>query len=83
MTFRLEAVAPRLALARDQHNALVSEQDRLRHVRIAKTLDCERLVAHRQLQLQRAFVTGNGRYIAHRQKKLQAAERALARWKAL
>jgi hypothetical protein len=36
------------------------------------------LVAHRDLQLQRAFHTRNPRYIRERQGKLKAAEHALA-----
>lgn len=79
MSFKLESIAPRLALARDQHNAYVAERDRLYHVKVAKTLQAERLVAHRELQLQRAFKTRDASYIKLRQRKLRAAQRVLER----
>jgi hypothetical protein len=81
--FSLAARCPRLALARDQHNAMVREQDRKRLALACKIHATERLVAHRELQLQRAFVTGKGTYIASRQRKLAAAERSLTHLKHL
>jgi len=44
---------------------------------LAKHLELERLIAHRELQLQRAFVKGHGGYISQRQRKLDAAVRAM------
>lgn len=72
-------IAPRLALAMDQHNNLIlARRHRLRLLR-NKLVEVERLVAHRDLQLVRAGHTRNGNYIAARTRKLAAAERALAR----
>lgn len=76
--FQLASIAPRLARARDDHNALVAEQDRKHRQHLAAIHQAERLVAHRDLQLQRAFHTRNPRYIRERQGKLKAAEHALA-----
>lgn len=42
--------------------------------------ELERLVAHRELQLERANWTGNGRYIRQRQRKLAQARAALERF---
>lgn len=79
MNFRLETVCPRLALARDQHNELVLR--RRRHERRVRDERhrIERLIAHRELQLQRAFAAGGRRYIAERQRKLEQATAALER----
>lgn len=79
MRFDLASLAPRLALARDQHNAMVADRERqilrLQH----ELLPLERLVAHRDLQLIRASAIGRGRYIDARRRKLTAAQRALTR----
>lgn len=79
MTFSLHQVAPRLARAREQRREelRVASAER-RHV-LQLLLAAERCVAHRELQLQRAFVTGNGKYIAERFRKLSQAQRELER----
>jgi hypothetical protein len=81
-TFRLADVCPRLALARDQHNAAVRQRQMHELNRIIDRHELERLVAHRELQLLRAFHTRRGRYIAERQRKLAWAVAALARFDA-
>jgi hypothetical protein len=42
-------------------------------------LALDRLVAHRELQLVRAYGTGNGKYIRARERKLAEARRRRAR----
>lgn len=70
---------PRLVKARD---------DYLRHQEYARTiernrtnalLEAERVLAHRELQLVRAFATDDARYIAQRERKLDAIRRQVAR----
>lgn len=82
-TFQLASIAPRLALARDQHNRITAEHERKRAALVRKIHQTERLVAHRELQLIRAGHTGDPRYIGCRQRKLAAAERSLNRLKGL
>ena len=81
---QLSDIAPRLARARDQflaHRAKVladrAEADRVALMRQAKLVELQRLVAHRELQLIRAYATGRGRYIVARQRKLEQARRRL------
>ncbi len=76
---RLSDVAPRLARARDEWEDMAREHRRQARVRATKRLQVERLVAHRELQLLRAGASGNRRYIAERQRKLDAALRAQQR----
>jgi hypothetical protein len=80
--FALASRCPRLARARDGYIAeqarIAASERRSRNER----LRLSRLVAHRELQLQRAFWTGSPRYIAVRQRKLQEAQKRLARWTA-
>ncbi len=77
MTFSLYQVAPRLAKARDERR----EELRVAAVRRRRVADlilkAERLVAHRDLQLVRAYDTRSSRYIAERQRKLKAAQSQL------
>lgn len=75
----LHDIAPRLARARD---GLIEERRvaRLARERFSEEkLRLERLLAHRELQLARAYVTDSGRYIAARQGKLREAKGLLAR----
>jgi hypothetical protein len=82
MTFELCSVAPRLARARD---AFLAEQKALAEAaaagrRLENRRDrLERLVAHRELQLLRAAVTGKPDYERARARKLAAARRELDR----
>lgn len=69
----IRAVAPRLATAWDQAQRLVS----LRREQRGEVLHLEHLVAHRDLQLVRAFHVGDPRYIKRRQHKLDQATRWL------
>lgn len=78
---RLADIAPRLAKARDQ---LLEDRrrERAERRRLAQlTLSAERNLAHRELQLVRAFHTGKPKYIAERQRKLDAAKREVARYR--
>lgn len=77
-TFSLYEIAPRLALARDQHNAEVRRQQMHALNVVIDRHELERLIAHRELQLQRAFRTRDGKYIAERQRKLRSAQQRLA-----
>ncbi len=77
--FELARRCPRLALAHRQRCAeLALERARRRRVR-AHLLEVEHLVAHREMQLQRAIATGDVVYVARRERKLAAAKRALDR----
>lgn len=75
---RLTDFAPRLALARDQRRAQPAEESRFALVIAERRLDLERLVAHRDLQLVRAYSSRSPSYIGTRQRKLAAAQRAAA-----
>lgn len=66
---------PRLAKAADQHNA----RYRLRRDQLFRA---ERLLAHRDLQLQRSFHSRSGKYIAERQRKLVEAQKLVDRLRA-
>lgn len=72
-----ERLAPRLALAHRQRKHEIHNEDMEERRYLAKHLELERLIAHRELQLQRAFIRGNGGYISQRQRKLGAAVRAM------
>lgn len=79
MTFVLATRCPRLARARDGY--LV---DRARAAAWERRMDYERLrldrlVAHRELQLVRAYTTRDWRYIRERQRKLTEAQRLRSR----
>jgi hypothetical protein len=82
-TVSLYDIAPRLARARD---VLVEEsrRERARRLHLMRLmLKAERNVAHRELQLARAQVGRDPKYMAYRERKLKAAERELARYRAL
>lgn len=82
--FRLELVAPRLARARDEHNAIVRARDRRQAVYDDRKLELDRLIAHRELQLQRAQAAprkarkDGGDRIARRRRYLVEARQSLA-----
>jgi hypothetical protein len=74
----LHSIAPRLARARDQW---IAEAARLRDEQQAanrRWLKARWLLEHRDLQLVRAYATGDAKYIAHRSRKLKAAHREMA-----
>jgi hypothetical protein len=77
--FRLESVAPRLAKARDARVLELRAEAWARRRRMRQELALDRLVAHRELQLVRAYGTGNGKYIRARERKLAEARRRRAR----
>ncbi len=71
-------IAPRLARA---HANVVRQRREARELRgrlREAVLKRERLVAHRELQLARAFATNHGGYISTRRRKLDAARKELA-----
>jgi len=74
---RLADIAPRLARARDAHEAMCAAQRKGRIEKLHRVLAKERLVAHRELQLIRAMNTGDQRYIVRREWKLKQARREL------
>lgn len=70
---------PRLAKARDD---LLRQREIAYQAEIRRTTELvrwQRILAHRDLQLQRAFHTRNSRYIAQRQRKLEQAQAHVAR----
>lgn len=69
----LHDIAPRLARARDQFLEHRAEQSRLELLFADLLLRAQRNVAHRELQLIRAYATGRPRYILRREEKLAAA----------
>lgn len=73
----LADVAPRLARARDGWLAEQRARDLRRYHLTCDRLRLERLVAHRDLQLQRAQARGSGSYIKARRHKLEDAQRLL------
>lgn len=76
----LATIAPRLAKAqRERMREIEAEHAQEQH-RQAMLLRAQRLVAHRELQLVRAGWTHSPRYIAERQRKLEAARTELRRW---
>lgn len=76
------AVAPTLAAAHARALRLAdAERRRQRWLRNRKH-ELDRLVAHRELQLVRAYNTGDGRYIDRRRRKLDRAKAARARLEA-
>ena len=70
---------PRLARARDDLLRLREDARQAERRRTTALLEWERVLAHRELQLVRAYNTGNGRYITERQRKLDVARRQVAR----
>lgn len=76
---RLADIAPTLAVARDEF--LRERRSQRAHIAVLERLilKAQSCVAHRELQLIRALNTGDGRYIARRQKKLANAQRDLDR----
>jgi hypothetical protein len=77
--FRLEWIAPRLALARDQRVAELIAEYEARHRARQDLQRAEWLVAHRELQLIRAGARNDRRYVARREAKLVRARQDLAR----
>jgi hypothetical protein len=71
--FRLASVAPRLAKARDERVLELRAEAWARRRRMRQELALDRLIAHRELQLVRAYGTGNARYIRARERKLAEA----------
>lgn len=76
------AVAPRLERAHRLERAARAEARRARHRAREAELAAERLVAHRDLQLVRAYSVGDGRYIRRRERKLEQARAQLRRARA-
>lgn len=76
---RLADVAPRLARARDQHEARIAAERKRQRKLAHERLRLERLIAHRELQLLRAGTTRSQWYVDVRARKLASAQRALAR----
>lgn len=75
MTFRLADRCPRLGRARDDLLLRRDRFDREERRRTNRLLRAERLLAHRELQLIRAGFRNERRYVALRQRKLDAARR--------
>lgn len=78
MDFALATRRPRLALARDQHNAWHAEREQRLHKLTSTRHRLERLVAHRELQLLRAGAKNKRPYVAKRAAKLADAQASLA-----
>lgn len=70
---------PRLAKACDDHRRFQEYARIVERNRINALLEAERVLAHRELQLVRAFATGDAEYIERRQRKLEASRRRVAR----
>lgn len=76
----LAVIAPRLAKAhRERTREIEAERAQEQHRR-TMLLRAQRLVAHRELQLVRAGWTHSPRYIAERERKLEAARAEMRRW---
>lgn len=71
------AVAPRLELAHRQRTAEITRLRAERRTWLNILHEREWAVEHRELQLIRAGARRQSRYIAERQRKLEAARRAL------
>lgn len=69
---------PRLAKARDDLLRRREYDRAIERSRTTALLEAQRVLAHRELQLVRALATGDGRYIAVRQRKLDASRRKVA-----
>jgi hypothetical protein len=78
----LAQVAPRLAKAHRERQREIEVEARKERHRQTMLLKAERLEAHRDLQLIRAYATGDRRYIERRERKLDQARREVARWRA-
>lgn len=72
------AVAPRLERAHRERRLEVAALHRTRRRLVQAELHKESLLAHRELQLQRAFAAGKMGYVRHRKAKLEQAQRELA-----
>lgn len=75
----LREIAPRIALAQEQLIAELQWKARRRRWLRDRLWRAQWTVDHRDLQLQRAQATGDARYIARRQAKLQRAQKELRR----
>lgn len=73
---------PRLVAARRERCWEMADEMRAYLRVLHHLMEVEALVAHRDLQLHRAIATGRGSYIAVRERKLKAAQRALKRVRA-
>jgi hypothetical protein len=78
----LADIAPRLARAHRERRHELEAQAAEARFRATRLLQAERLLAHRELQLQRSHWTKSPRYIAERQRKLERARAEVARWAA-
>lgn len=76
--FRLADVAPRLALARDQHEQRCRRLFAERRAWDDRELELRRKVAHRELQEVRSMTRRDRRYLERRQRLRSEAERMLA-----
>ena len=76
---RLADIAPRLARARDQWVAERLRLDVEERLALHQWHSARWRLEHRDLQLLRAFRYGTRRYIAERQRKLDAARRDMER----
>ena len=74
-----ERVAPRLALAHKQRKEEIRLADRAWYKSESRRVELDRLVAHRELQLVRAYSRNSARYVITRQVKLDEAREALDR----
>ena len=70
---------PRLARARDTHERLVREYRDAEARRTTALVEWQRVEAHCELQLVRAWATNDRGYIVERERKLAAARRQVAR----
>lgn len=78
----LAELAPRLHRAHQAEAQRLYAACRERHCVRGALLSAERLVAHRELQLARAYSTRSPKYMAVREHKLADARRKLARLQA-
>jgi hypothetical protein len=70
---------PRLALARDQRVAEIARETVAQRRWRRERQEALKVEAHRDLQLVRAWATGNPKYIRHRERKLAAIRATLRR----
>lgn len=76
--FSLTSRCPRLARARDQYIADQAERAARRRRLRARWTKLHSLAGHRELQLARAYATGDRRYIDRRANKLERVRAELA-----
>lgn len=74
---RLADIAPRLARAVEAERRVIAARVLRERRKQSEILRLERLVAHRELQLVRAYSTCDRRYIKRRAEKLDSARSAL------